>query len=158
MMKPRSALFAAILCGVAAVALVALDLAFNVDTKLEVRDANGAWRTVASTSTDPQRAYPASVACGSHFRLTVHNGLLWGTSLHVTITASGNSGTTTLLDETWSVGAGADVLSEFNAPNSTFESPNPAGAPTKSPGSIQVSFGPGYTNQLYATACKEATA
>jgi hypothetical protein len=157
-MKPRSALLAAIACGAVAVALVAVDLAFNVDARLEVRGADGTWRL--SATTEAVKSYPTAAICGTHFRLTFHNGLLWSTSRHVTITVStsGSLGSTTLLDETWSVGARSEKVHEFDVPNSTVETPNPndSRAPFKISGSVQVSFGTGYANQLYAPACMEA--
>ncbi|HUR62768.1 MAG TPA: hypothetical protein VM286_10470 [Candidatus Thermoplasmatota archaeon] len=161
-MKPRAALLAAILCGAAAVALVAADLAFNVEATLEVRGSDGVWRTASSTET--QRGYPsiAAPACGEHFRVTIHNGMPWSTSRHVTITASGMTAsgvpdTVTILEETWTLGARADRTHEFDVPGSVYDaSSQPQGG--KPTAGVMVSLGADSTQQLYATACRGGSA
>src|ERR1051326_7106744 len=152
-MKTRSALWAAVACGAAAVALVGADLALNVDVRLEGRGTDGVWRTLSSTGgrPGPGPVVPAT-AGGNHFRLVAHNGLLWSTTLPITITASGQDGPVTLLQESWTLAPGAQRVYEFSAPNSTFaSSAPPGGVPAKAIGNVQVSWGDA-VGQLYASA------
>jgi hypothetical protein len=158
-MKTRTALLAAIACGAAAVVLVGADVAFNVDALLEVRAADGSWKTAAELGGSP-RAYPSVAFCGSHFRLTVTNHLLWATTTDVTITASGPGPQKLLLDEAWHLGAGESKVHEFQVPSGTFDT-QPArsdGVPVKGSGSVEVLLGHDYGRQLYAQACEESTA
>lgn len=151
-MKTRTALVAAIACGAAAVLLVAADLAFNVDATLEVRGADGSWTTVGRLR-EPYAAAPTP--CGDQFRLHLHNGLPWGTTTQVTVLASGASPQAkTLLDEPWSLGAGASRDQEFQVPASAFEAAGPGGAPVKSGyATVQVLLGHSYARTLTAQAC-----
>lgn len=158
-MQPRVALIAAAVAAAAAVALVSLDLAYNVDAKLEVQGKDGAWTVIAKTSqTDPYaRPYFAQSACGTHFRFTLHNGLLWSTTKHVSITANGQT-STSILEADWHLAPGAERSQPFTLPNGTFEAPQQNGVPMKVPGSIQATFGTAGDEQLYASACREGGA
>lgn len=155
-MKTRSALVAAIGCGAAAVVLVGADLAFNVDAVLEVRTEGGSWKTVSELGSGSERPYATPIAsCGSHFRLTLHNGLPWGTSTDVSITAFGLGDTRILLDQTWHLGAGESKSHEFQVPSETLEGPSrPGDAPVKQSGSVEVMLDRDYARQLYASACE----
>lgn len=158
-MQPRVALIAAAVAAAAAVTLVSLDLAYNVDAKLEVQGKNGAWTVIAKTSQDDPyaRPYLAQSACGLHFRFTLHNGLLWSTTRHVSISANGQT-STSVLEADWHLVPGTERSHEFTLRNSTFEAPQQNGVPMKIPGGIQAIFGTGSDEQLYASACQEGEA
>jgi hypothetical protein len=105
-MKPRSALFAAIACGAAAVLLVGVDLAFNVDVTFEAL-SDGSWLPVASTKmTGPN--FARVPACGQDYRLTIHNGMPWSSTQSITFLPNGGPA----LHQTWTLSAGETRSSE----------------------------------------------
>lgn len=89
-MRPSLALAAGALCAALAVAVVAADLAWNVEATLE-RWEGDAWSTVAQ-SPDPRLERHVSVpGCeGNRFRLTLHNGLPWATEVEVAAQVDGS--------------------------------------------------------------------
>jgi hypothetical protein len=120
-MKPRLALLAAILSGTLAVALVAADLAFNVDVTLESRIGTGPYRVVASTTPASRPDDLGAYQCGDAYRLTVHNGLPWTKTLHVMVWGFGAG---VVAEQNWTLGVGEQRSFEFQAPNATFGTPS----------------------------------
>ncbi|HUR64016.1 MAG TPA: hypothetical protein VM241_06000 [Candidatus Thermoplasmatota archaeon] len=144
-MKTRSALAAAIACGAAAVALVGIDLALNVDVTFEVL-SGGAWVPVASTKGGDAYSYARGPGCGQDFRLTAHNGMPWSSSLDITITRSGGAP----WHLGWTLSAGETRSTEVFHLNATA----PAGA-GKAAESISVQVGHDFF--AYGSPCPEAT-
>jgi hypothetical protein len=130
-MKPRWALAASIACGTAAVLLVGLDLAFNVDAHLDIKGRDGSWATV--TKSGPSSPYARTPACGNDFRLVVHNGLPWSTTQVVIIQPEGQQ-TIAPMTQTWTLRAGETRSWEFHL-NGTANPP-----PTVSPVRKEASF------------------
>src|SRR5256885_2082670 len=82
-MKPRSALVVALLCGGVAVLVVSLDLAFNVDVSFEAKASDGSWQVQQTTKS--QTDYARGPVCAEDYRLTVHNGMPWSSTVAITI-------------------------------------------------------------------------
>jgi hypothetical protein len=146
-MKPNSALLASLSCGAAAVLLVGLDLAFNVDAALEVQ-SGGSWETLMSTK--DSGSYPVrGPACGKDFRLTIHNGMPWSSKVDITFQLSNGNP----MHQTWTLSAGETRSSEGFHLNGTAQ---PSGVPSKGFSSLSVQVGTLFYG--YASACPEATA
>jgi hypothetical protein len=122
-MHSRTALAAAVLCAAAAVALVAADLAWNVEATLE-RMEGADWVVVArAPDAHPERIFSPSCV-GNQFRLTLHNGLPWGTTVEVSAHAAGTpiEGWTPYVAD---LGPGESVTREFTVPASALTGPAP---------------------------------
>lgn len=149
-MQPRTAAIAAVLAGGLAVAVVGLDLAFNLDVHLQ-EQREGQWSTVASNS-DGQYAYeegfPGGCA-GPHLRLVVDNGLPWSKTVRVVVTASNQTSPANdvLLDETWRVEGRDSRQAEFTVPAAALESKD--GSPVISSVTVRV-------DGIYLHTCVEA--
>jgi hypothetical protein len=148
-MRPRTTLLASAACGLAAVALVAADLALNVEASLEAKDASGSWQTVSSTSGSGLRAkaYPAyGPRCGGpEFRLVVHNGLLWPASRDVEVFYSDANGTQhPVLRQTWSLRAGETRAYGFTVDVGRPPARPDGGKPAPASGSVTAIVGQEY--------------
>jgi hypothetical protein len=141
-MKPRSALAAALACGAAAVALVGMDLAFNVDVTLEVL-AGSTWVPVSSTK-GAGAPYPVGLACGQDFRVTAHNGMPWPSKVDITLLRNG----VTPSQIGWTLAPGETRTTEVFHLNAT------ASGGAKPPESIQVHVGRDFV--AYGAPCPEA--
>jgi hypothetical protein len=150
-MKTRSALLAAMACGAAAIVLVGLDLAFNVDATLEAKDADGNWATI-STSSPGNYARP--IGCGNDFRLSVHNGMPWATKMTVAVQPF-SAASARPMEEAWPLAAGETRTWEFHL-NGTATPAGGSGLPSKGVDSVQVTVGRGIL--LYATVCARGAA
>jgi len=154
-MKPRSALLAAIACGALALLLVALDLAFNVEARLEAQQADGSWATVATTAYhDPRDStiVQASGRCAQQFRLIVHNGMPWASRVRLQINGFGAG--IVLPPQTWTLAAGGEQSFSFAQPNVTATLAN--GTQGQRAESFVVQFPGSDIGSLYSPGCLEA--
>ena len=142
-MRPRSALVAAMVCGAAAVLIVGVDTALNVDATLEVRAADGSWQAVSSTR-DSNGPYVRTPTCGTDYRLTLHNGFPWSSTSAVVIARSSAAPD----HQTWTLSAGETRSSQVFHLNAT------APSSTKPVDSLQVQVGTDFFAS--ASPCPEA--
>ncbi len=149
-MDRRVALGLALTSAALAVAVVAVDLQFNVTVSLQAQQ-DGEWVVVASQDADGYAVprYGSSwIGCaGPELRLVIDNGQLWATELGVSVVANDYSTgrSERLVDETVSVDRGETAIVAFTAPdwllNVTADPSKPGG-----PGSIDVQIGNTYLN------------
>jgi len=120
------ALGASIACAALAVALVGVDLAYNIEAKLEYRAKDGSWVTMdQSGSEDDWYARPvAAGSCGGpEWRLVVHNGQPWSQTLDVQVTYDRyDNSAPSPFRESWNLPSGASRSHEFTIPAATFTS------------------------------------
>lgn len=119
--QPRLALVLAVACAALAVSAVAVDLAYELEARLDSRDGEG-WRTAATSAQDPY-AYPGFASCaGPELRLRVHNDRLVGADVRVHVTYAGAAqDTVVVVDETWHLARGETRTHEFTIPGTAFE-------------------------------------
>ena len=140
-MRSTTALAGGVVCALLAVAVVAADLAWNVEATLE-RLEGGTWVVVArAPEAHPERIATPSCA-GNQFRLTLRNDLPWGTTVEVAAYVNG------LPIEGWtpyvaSLGPGESVSREFTVPASAL-STDPATPERKVTGSVELRVGEHY--------------
>lgn len=135
--KARMALWASIACAGVAVAIVGLDLAFNVEASLETRGAASApWQVIGSAGTRGGPAYGFGIepcGLGPEVRLSVTNGQLLGGSFDVAVSYSRADGTFVQpLRQSWHLAHGETRTYNFTIPASDFE-PALQGTPKPSP-------------------------
>lgn len=103
-MEHRTALTVALACGGLAIALVAVDLAFNLTASVQA-DEDGEWVTITSTKQDQLERFPGEDGCvEDRFRVVVDNNRPVGATVDVLVEQTGNQ-TTVLYQETWELGA-----------------------------------------------------
>lgn len=127
-MQPRTALVAAIISGLAAAGLVAADVAWSLEARLDTF-SEGTWTTVASRPGDEvyRETLPRGPGCAEReLRLVVHNDKPFGDSVHVLITFHNESSgrTATVLDETWHLERFGSRTYEFTVPSAAFPPPD----------------------------------
>lgn len=134
-----------------AIALVAVDLAFELEARLDSRDGDG-WRTVSSSGDDAYgfRGAPFSPGCaGREMRLEVNNDRLLSSSVDVHLSYNDARGATvTLLQDTWRLARGETRIHEFTIPSGAF-----TGAPDGSKGFVHVNA---QVDGLYLGACVDS--
>jgi hypothetical protein len=121
-MRPRTALALSVAFAVAAVALVAVDIRFSLEARLDAADATG-WRTVSRSDPGHRVAEPHFGCAPPQLRLVVTNDRLLASEVPVRVTVHGPGGETVLLQETWRLQRGEQRQWEFTVPPSTFETP-----------------------------------
>jgi hypothetical protein len=111
-MQPRAALGVAIGAGLLAVAVVALDNAYGLEARLDARDANGEWFTVAKSPSGVGRGryeepYGAGGCARDELKLVVTNDKPFGDSVDVRLWFWNQSlgRDEFLLRETWNMDA-----------------------------------------------------
>jgi hypothetical protein len=142
--KPAVALGASLACAVLAVSLVGFDLAFNVEARLEARDAAGAWQTVSG---NPRPFLDRPSGCsGPELRLVVHNGLPWSTSITFAVDGYAADGRSLQIvpTTTWNLGGGEERALEFTVPASAFNATR-----EKPPAQVNVVF----DREIYLGTC-----
>lgn len=154
-MRPVVALGASVTCAVLAIALVGLDLAFNVDYRLETRTKDGTWRTW--TTSDQQTNYgrfPSMAGCaGRDLRLVVHNGDLWAKDIQVSLDYYGFDGTSAQpVMGTWHLARGETRDVNITIPASAFHSDGTAGKPVGAQVNVNVIVG---TNGYLSTCVQQ---
>lgn len=119
--QPRAAWIAAAAAGGLAVLIVGVDLALNLEVRLETQ-REGQWQVVSGDGADRfgPPAGPLDGCASEQLRLTVDNGLPWATDVHVAIVASWFNGTVqeqqTVYDDTWHLDRGEVRRHEFSVP------------------------------------------
>jgi hypothetical protein len=127
-MRPVAALAGGIACAVLAVAVVAADLALNLEATLE-RMEGGSWTVVDRVPHARTEArYEGPNCSGNRFLLTVHNGLPWATSVRVAVTVDGRvpAGWS---PQTLDLDPGETYRNEFTVPESMLARGGPEGKP-----------------------------
>lgn len=158
-MKPALALGASIACAAVAVALVGLDLAYNIEATLEYRAKDGSWVTMARSGSQEDRyAYPSFAGnCGGpNWRLTVHNGQPWSQTLDVEVSYNRPDGVQTApYLESWSLPSSQSRTHEFTIPAAAFTA-NSQTDPKSPPQSVSVNVRVG--SDIYLGGCAYAQA
>lgn len=121
-MKTAVALGLAVLCGAAAVALVALDMAFSLRAELQSKEGADFVTLARSDDRGGFRSSPGGLECASReIRLVVDNQRLWSGTVDVTVTVDNYTGSPQrLLDESWSLGRGETRSASFTVPAAIF--------------------------------------
>lgn len=127
-MTPRTALLVALATGGLAVAVVAVDLAYALEVRLDVREGGG-WRTV-TRAVDGAPAYPdhprlVEQCVANDLRLVVHNDSPLPDEVRVNMDWTAHKGgiptvSNRLLLETWSVAPFELRVREFRLPPEAF--------------------------------------
>lgn len=163
-MEARRALVIAIVAAAAAVGIVAADTAFGLQIRIDAQDG-GEWTTVwldASRQRDPYAYTEPSMRGGDcfarHFRVVADNDKPLPDRLTVKVTYWDNATkrTTTIADETLSLGAFGSKTLEFTVPATAGAGPyygDPKEIPY-SPAYATVTFDGGWPNGgTEATVC-----
>ncbi len=119
-MEPRFALIVAASAAVLAVALVAVDLQFEVHVELQ-ENVDGEWRAVTGSFEERYPGFPGCV--GQDLRLVVNNDRLVPFEEQVYISYSGAARLDrgVLVDEVWDIPARGVQDKNFTIPDSAFE-------------------------------------
>lgn len=119
-MHPRAALIGAIAATSVAVGLVALDLVWNVEVRIDAME-DGQWQTIAEDDGDgyygrgPLR--PGDGCVSGTIRVVVENDRPVGARPHVLVTIThGQGAREVLLDDTWALDRFASRSFEFGVP------------------------------------------
>lgn len=128
-MEGRTALGLAIACGVLAVTMVSLDLAWNLSADVDSR-IDGQWVTMARAGDDSwyDRPFYGGPECTSpEVRLVVNNDGPFARTVDVWAyySVSGKSGTETLLRETWDIERFSQQSRELVVPAEAYTPTDP---------------------------------
>lgn len=154
-MQRRTALIAAIVSGVLAVSIVAVDLQFGLEAELQVME-DGEW---VSITEDRSLREPGAGCVGRDLRLYVDNHRLFASTVDVSVTYYSLAGEqVVVLSDTWELGPNDVQFHAFSIPDSAFV-PRSDGneTPQKPGGGYTVSVN-AYANDIYLYTCvAEAT-
>ncbi len=152
--QPKVALVVAVCLATAAVALVALDLAYTLQARIET-GADGNWVTVADDKGRFYEPFPARGDCPDQpLRLVVDNDKPLSATVLVSLSYTDRmGGGHSLLHEEVSLGRFEVRTFNFDVPPSAFEEPTED--PRFGPGSVFVTA---VVEDLYLSTCVEAPA
>lgn len=119
-MHPRTALIVAVAAAVLAVALVAVDLQFDVHVELQ-ENVDGEWVAVSGSFEDRYPVFPGCV--GQDLRLVVNNDRLvrFEEPVRISYYDAPRQDSEVLLDAVWSIASRGVQDHAFTVPDSAFE-------------------------------------